>query len=78
VDLADHLAKVAAFFAQGDVVELDTEVLSASVRGDAGWLVALIAYRGSAAPKVRTSMFAECNGAEWRIRHLHFSSVPTG
>jgi ketosteroid isomerase-like protein len=77
VGLDDHLSKVSAFLAGGEIVPLETEVLAASVHGDAGCLVARVRYRGLQGPSVRTSMFAERNGGgEWRIRHLHFSADP--
>jgi len=75
VELDDHMSKVSAFFASGEVVSLATEILSTSVHGDAGCLVARVRYQGSG-PSVRTSMFAERHAGEWMIRHLHFSTDP--
>jgi hypothetical protein len=74
--LTDHLAKASTFRSHGDVVQLDTEVLATSVRGDTGWLAAQVSHRGTPAPKVRFTLLAERDETEWRIRHLHFSSLP--
>ena len=76
VGMDDHLSKVAAFFAGGEVVSLTTEILATTIHGDAGCLVARVRYQGSSGPTVRTSMFAERHVGEWKVRHLHFSSDP--
>lgn len=76
VGLDDHMSKVSAFFAAGEIVSLTTEVLAASIHGDAGCLVARVRYQGSSGPSVRTSMFAERRAGEWKVRHLHFSFDP--
>ncbi len=76
VGLDDHLSKVSAFFAGGQVVSLTTEILATSVHGDAGCLVARVRYQGSSGTSVRTSIFAERHTGEWKVRHLHFSSDP--
>ena len=76
--LDDHLAAVGAFLRDGEVVELDTEVLATSTVGDAGWLVARVRYGRPDVPAVRMSMFAERSGDGWRIRHLHYSDDPSG
>ena len=78
VALDDHMAKVAGFLNSEDVVELETEVLSASASGNAGCLVALVRYSQRAEPPVRMSLFAERIDSTWKIRHLHFSADPNG
>ncbi len=78
VALDDHLAKVEGFLSGDQVVELETEVLSTSVSGNAGCLFALVRYVDRAEPPVRMSLFAESNNSVWKIRHLHFSVDPNG
>ena len=75
-DLADHLCKVAAFLAGGEVEPLAIEGVRFFVHGDAGCVVATVRYTGRPAPRVRGSFFVERRGQAWKIRHVHFSDDP--
>lgn len=78
-NIDDHFEKVKAFFESDEsILGLNYEILSGHINGNNICAAAYVYYVSKPDdPKVRVTLVAELYESIWRIRHLHFSKLPT-